>query len=104
MGEDTKKIASVQLGIKKPTTLSMKDLYSWVVWQIPRALDDGLCGAVRPPIAGHGWFPAIILLKTKSVRVYAHLEQEFSSPESAFDYFNKKSDNTGPPTRGQSPE
>lgn len=82
-------VAGITLHTTTPTPLSFDDLYTWVVWQFPKQKNGGLCGAVHPPIADHGWFPAIIQLKKKRIEVYGHLGQCYSSPELAADHFFK---------------
>ena len=82
-------IAGVKLRSDRPTTLSYHQLYQWVIWQFPRPSRKGFCGAVRPPIAEHEWIPAVILADKERVRVYAHLDQTFPSPETAVEYFNE---------------
>lgn len=66
-----------------PTIVSLDQLYTWVVWQFPRLRAGGFSGAVHPPIAGYGWYPAIIDPTKRRVLVYAHLEEPFRSPEAA---------------------
>lgn len=90
MTTDKKELAGVKLFNQKPTTLKQKDLYKWVIWQFPKQREGGLCGAVHPPIAEYGWLPAIILIDKQRVRVYGHVDETFSMPETAVEYFNKK--------------
>ncbi|MCP5098851.1 MAG: hypothetical protein GY943_25145 [Chloroflexi bacterium] len=83
----TKTIANVTLSTDKPTLLAFDDLFTWVIWQFPKATQlDGLCGAVKPPIADHDWYPAIVQYKKKRVLVYAHLSQTFTTPEYAAEH------------------
>ena len=82
-------IAGVKLRSDRPTTLTYHQLYQWVIWQFPRSSKKGFCGAVRPPIAEHEWIPAVILVDKERVRVYAHLNQTFPSPETAVEYFSE---------------
>jgi hypothetical protein len=49
-------------------------------------VDKGLCGAVRPPVSKHGWYPAVIRLKEKVVQVHGHLDKKFDSPNDAADW------------------
>lgn len=81
--------AGIDLDAKKPTTLTFGELYTWVIWQFPRKKDGGLCGAVHPPTANQGWFPAIIHNKDKRVLVHAHLNESFTTPEAAVEYLNQ---------------
>ena len=82
-------VADITLSKKHPTKLTYDDLYTWVIWQFPKLKKDGLCGAVRPPIPDHQWYPAIIHLKEKKVDVYAHVDTEYDSPETASEHFNQ---------------
>jgi hypothetical protein len=83
-------IDEVTLDTAAPTELPLQALFTWVIWQFPRKQGGGLLGAVRPPTAKHGWFPAIIHNKSKTVLVHGQVERPFSTPEAAADYFNKK--------------
>jgi hypothetical protein len=84
MNTATKKIANLTFKTDRHTSLTFKDLFTWVIWQFPRtATAEGLTGAVKPPIAEHDWFPAIIDYKKKRVLVYAHLSKTFTTPEAA---------------------
>ena len=86
----TRTVANVILNQQEPTSLSRATLFQWIVWQYPRARAGGLCGAVKPPVADHGWYPAILHLETAEVQVFAHLDDHYDSPESAVDYFDTK--------------
>lgn len=86
MSSKTRKVASVTLRTDRPTELHFSDLYSWVIWQFPRLKRSGLCGAVRPPIANHCWFPAFIQHKEDRLVVYGHVNREFQTPEAAADW------------------
>ncbi|MGD8586566.1 MAG: hypothetical protein PVJ75_14540 [Chloroflexota bacterium] len=76
-------VESLELRLDGPTELSLDDLYTWVVWQFPRPRRSGLCGAVRPPIANHTWFPALISRRDQRVSVYGHVNQDFTTPAEA---------------------
>ncbi|MGD8807659.1 MAG: hypothetical protein PVH65_17545 [Chloroflexota bacterium] len=76
-------VESLELRLDGPTELSLDDLYTWVVWQFPRPRRSGLCGAVRPPIANHTWFPALISRRDQRVSVYGHVNQDFATPAEA---------------------
>lgn len=89
MSKQQKVIAGIKLRSDRPTTLTYRQLHQWVIWQFPRFQNKGFCGAVHPPIAGHEWIPAIIQVEKESVRVYAHLDQEFPSPETAAEYLDE---------------
>jgi hypothetical protein len=91
MGTDTTySIDQVTLDTAVPTELPLQELFTWVIWQFPRKQAGGLLGAVRPPMAQHGWFPAIIHSKNKTVLVHGQVERPFDTPEAAADYFNRK--------------
>jgi hypothetical protein len=83
-------VDSVTLNTNQPTDISFQELYTWVIWQFPRKKADGLCGAVRPPIANHDWFPAIIYAEEERVQIFAHLDKLFSTPEEAADFIHKR--------------
>lgn len=86
MADLTKKVDAIMINLDQPTELSFKELHTWVIWQYPRQVDKGLCGAVCPPIAEHGWYPAVIRLKEKAVQVHGHIEKMFDSPNDAADW------------------
>jgi hypothetical protein len=86
--ETTITIEQVTLDTAVPTELPFKALFTWVIWQYPRKRAGGLLGAVRPPTAEHGWFPAIIHNKTETVMVHGQVERPFDTPEAAIDYFS----------------
>jgi hypothetical protein len=77
------KIGNIKLKKHRATHLDFRALYTWTIWQFPRKIQSGLCGAVHPPDSEHGWFPAVIIVKEKKAQVYAHLDQTFDSPEEA---------------------
>lgn len=89
MAEKNKVVAGIKLRTDRPTSLTFRDLFHWVIWQFPRQEQKGLCGAVRPPVEGHDWIPAIILAGNKRVYVYAHAGETFPTPELAADFFNE---------------
>lgn len=72
--------------LDQPTELTFADLHTWVIWQYPRQIGKGLCGAVRPPVPEHGWLPAVIRLKEKVVQIHGHIDQSFDSPNAAADW------------------
>ncbi len=78
---------SVTLLADKPTTLTFQQLHDWVIWQIPRVVEDGLCGAVKTAVPDTHWYPAIIHVNKKKVQVYAHIDKQFATPEAASSYF-----------------
>jgi hypothetical protein len=86
MTKKKKKVGSINIRLKKPTVLTFTELNSWVIWQFPRQVDKGLCGAVCPPDPEEGWYPAVIHLKEKVVQVHGHLDNKFKSPNDAADW------------------
>lgn len=89
MAANQRKVATIPLYTDRPTSLNFQDLYNWVVWQFPRRMSDGYCGAVRPPIPHHDWYPALIQQQEKRVQVYAHLKRSFDSPEAAAEHIHQ---------------
>ncbi|MAT99969.1 MAG: hypothetical protein CL608_22745 [Anaerolineaceae bacterium] len=83
---DKKEIAQLKLNNTKPTTLNLKLLQEWVVWQFPKKIANGFCGAVHPPLKEHGWFPAIIRPEKNEAQVHGHVAETFASPELAAEY------------------
>lgn len=86
--QDNHVVADISLSKTSPTNLTYNELYTWVIWQYPKQKNGGLCGAVHPPIPGHGWIPALIMLDKKCVAVYAHLNEYYPSPEQAAEHFS----------------
>ncbi len=86
MSKATHQIAGLALQTGKPTRLTFAQLHEWVIWQFPRHKGPGMCGAVHPPVAGAGWYPAIVDAARKRADVYGHLEEPFSTPEAAADW------------------
>lgn len=86
MAKKKKKVGALKIHLKKPTTLTFTDLKDWVIWQFPRKIGKGLCGAVCSPEPDQGWYPAVIHLKDKVVEVHGHLEDQFESPNDAADW------------------
>lgn len=76
-------ICGITFDANGPTLVSFDELYSWVVWQFPRTRAGGHSGAVHPPAAGYGWYPAIVDPVKRRVLVYAHLDETLKSPEAA---------------------
>lgn len=85
-------VADITLLNDKPTKLTFDDLFTWVIWQFPRPKLGGYCGAVRPPLADHGWYPAIIHVEEEKVDVYAHESALYDTPETAAEHFANKGD------------
>jgi hypothetical protein len=76
-------IDGIAFDLSAPTIVAIDRLFTWVVWQFPRARPGGFSGAVHPPEPGHGWYPAIIDRDAGQVRVYGHVKERFPSPEAA---------------------
>lgn len=91
MSQKKKQIANLAFKDHRPTKLKFNALYTWTIWRFPRKIEGGFCGAVHPPIAAHGWLPAVILIteKSKEAHIYGHLDQTFNTPEAAVDYLKK---------------
>ena len=89
MSATEKKTGHIMLKKHRPTNLSFEDLHTWTIWQYPRKVPGGLCGAVHPPIPEHGWFPAVINVKEKKVQVHGNLDQPFPTPEEAAKFLEK---------------
>jgi hypothetical protein len=83
---DKKEIAQLKLNNTKPTTLNLKLLKEWVVWQFPKKFANGFCGAVHPPLEDHGWFPAVIRPEKNEVQVHGHVPETFATPEQAAEH------------------
>ncbi len=88
MSQKRNVVAGIKLRKDQPTELAFRELFTWTIWQFPRKKARGLVGAVRPPIAEHGWFPAILHIREKKVMVHAHLPETFVSPEAAVEHLN----------------
>lgn len=76
-------VEGVTLRAGGKTTVAMADLYAWVVWQFPRLKPGGHIGAVHPPDANVGWFPAIIQTDGTHVTIYGGNTDHFPTPETA---------------------
>jgi hypothetical protein len=81
-----RKIGSIKLRKDRPTKLTFADLHTWVIWQFPRPKGASMCGAVKPPIASHNWFPALIRQHDNQVLVHGHIDLEFSTPNAAAEW------------------
>ncbi len=90
---EKKQIAQLKLHTVKPTTFNIKLMPDWVVWQFPQkcAKEKGYCGAVHPPLAKHGWFPAIIYPGKNEAQIHGHLPETFETPELAANHFSPNS-------------
>lgn len=76
-------VHNIELNPTQPTSLSFEQLYDWVIWQFCQQTADGLSGAVRPPIHGSSWYPALIQPKEKRAQIYGHLDSSYDTPEKA---------------------
>jgi hypothetical protein len=90
MSSKHRQVELVRIRSDRPTSLTLGDLYTWVIWQFPRPKDSGLCGAVRPPIANHTWYPAWISRRDTRVILYGHLDREFSDPSEAAEWLDSQ--------------
>ena len=86
MSQPGKSVDTVILCEDRPTELTFADLYRWVIWQFPPHKEGRFGGAVHPPAAETGWYPAVILVQQQSLLVHAHLGQSFDSPEAALEW------------------
>ncbi len=89
MDQKTQQGKKIQLDATKPTKLSLKELYHWVIWQFPHASNEGSFAAVHPPLDDSGWYPAVIKSKKRQVLIYGHLDLQFGSPEETLTYLSK---------------
>jgi len=76
-------VHNVEIDTTEPTSLSFEQLFDWVIWQYSQETVNGLSGAVRPPIPGASWYPALILPKEKRAQIYGHLDTCYDTPEKA---------------------
>lgn len=88
MNKTNIKLAGLTLATDTPTRLTREELDKWVIWQFPHPHADGFRGAVHPPVAGHGWYPALIRPKAKDIQLFGNIPNPFSSPEEAISFFN----------------
>ena len=65
------------------TVVPLNRLFAWVVWQFPRPREDGFNGAVHPPEADHGWYPAIINSAKGNAKIFGHVKEPYPTPEAA---------------------
>ena len=76
-------ISGIDLSQSEPTTLEIKDLHEWVIWQFPGTNAREHHAAVKPSVPGHGWYPAVVDTKRLQVTVYGNVEVPLDSPEAA---------------------
>ncbi|MCA9965764.1 MAG: hypothetical protein KC423_16040 [Anaerolineales bacterium] len=91
MNGERKVVGKLAFETTEPTAVSFKQLHNWVIWQFPQPHQNGLCGAVHPPLPNYGWIPAVIDSQQQVVQVFAHLSEPFESPETAVSYFKSPS-------------
>lgn len=82
-------VDEIQFNPDEPTAVPMSRLYTWVIWQFPRAREDGFSGAVHPPEPGHGWYPAIVKAASGLVLIYGHVKERYPSPEAAAKHIDR---------------
>ena len=85
MGEG-QRITTKSLDTDQPTEVQFGDLQEWVIWQFPRLKRGWLCGAVHPPLAECGWFPASIQPNQQRLLIHAHRVDPFVTPEEAAEW------------------
>ena len=90
MPKTSQNISDLHLNSDKPTIFTFKQLFNWVIWQIPTPVGNALGGAVKPSNANAKWYPALIHVKDRKVHVYGHINTRFDTPEDASDYICKK--------------
>lgn len=90
MTTEEKVIAELSFHADKPTCFSFATLHRWIIWQFPRPHQDGMMGAVHPPLPEYSWLPAIIRAKSKDVVIHAHVDVDYQSPETAVAHFEPK--------------
>lgn len=82
-------IDGIKFELNEPTAVPIDRLFTWVIWQFPRMRESGFSGAVHPPEAEHGWYPAVIDPDGRRVFIYGHVEERFSSPELAAKHLDR---------------
>lgn len=89
MAEKQQRIGNIVLQADQPTSLTINQLHSWAIWRFPKdphSKNMGL-GAVCPPTASLTWLPALIDFEENQILIYGHIDDHFSTPEAACDYF-----------------
>ena len=76
-------VDQITFDLSAPTPVPLQRLHTWVVWQFPRLRPEGYSGAVHPPEAGYGCYPAVIDALANLVLVYANVKERFPTPEAA---------------------
>lgn len=103
-------VDGIKLELNEPTAVPMERLFSWVIWQFPRTREGGFSGAVHPPEAQHGWYPAVINSEGGQVLIYGHVVERFPTPEAAAKHLDRpmadedgKKGRPARPTKSQAP-
>lgn len=91
MPKSSQNVSGLQLNSDKPTILTFKQLFDWVIWQVPTPVGNAFGGAVKPSMADAKWYPALIQIKEKKVHIYGHIDELFDTPEDASNYICKNS-------------
>lgn len=93
MAQKQHRIGKILLNADQPTPLSISQLHTWAIWQFPKDSNskEMPCGAVCPPTESLEWFPAQIDFEQNHALIFAHLQEQFSSPEEACSYFTSSS-------------
>jgi hypothetical protein len=84
-------IDGIKLRLDKPTNVAIQRLFGWVIWQFPLPQKKGFQAAVRPPVVGHDWFPAIVRADKNQVKIFGNASEHYTSPEAAVAYFKERS-------------
>lgn len=84
-------VDGITMNPAEPTSVPVERLFAWVIWQFPRTREGGYSGAVHPPEADYGWYPAVVNVEEGHVLIYGHVRDEFSSPETAAKHLDKAS-------------
>ncbi|MBP9501342.1 MAG: hypothetical protein KBF17_04195 [Candidatus Promineofilum sp.] len=80
---------SITIDPAGPTSVPMDRLFAWVIWQFPRVRHGGYSGAIHPPEAGHGWYPAVVNAEEGHVIIHGHVKEPFTSPEAASKHLDR---------------
>ena len=91
MPKSSQNVSGLPLNSDKPTIFTFKQLFDWVIWQIPTPVGSAFGGAARPSNSDSKWYPALIHVKEKKVHIYAHIDERFDTPEGASNYICKNS-------------
>lgn len=89
MEKDHKLPNGITLHHDKPTNVTIKALFRWVIWQFPQSKNGRVLGAVHPPTDQAGWYPALLDLTKKQISIFGHLPL-FEAPEDVCAYLSKQ--------------